>query len=162
MFFFYVNILYGIGKRGIMFNYLKKDKANRIITPVKNKGQSILEEDRFNYPGYNAQKKEAEGMVNYLRKPFAKKSITSIITSVMGLIFIAIAFKMNMYLRGNPNLTVSALAASSLLCAVTALVYGGLSFLEKNMKYFLAYLGIIIGGVQFILWIVIIIIGRRG
>lgn len=145
-----------------MFNYLRKDKSERFITPVKNKGQSILEEDRFNYPGYNAQKKEAEGMVNYLRKPLSKRSKMSFALSMIGLIFIAIAFKMNMDLEGNPDLTVCALAFSSLIFAIAGLIYGGLSFLEKNMKYLLAYLGIIVGGIQFILWIVIIIIGRRG
>lgn len=63
---------------------------------------------------------------------------------------------------GEAGLNVAAVCFCSILLALVSLVYGFLSFLEKEKKYILSRIGIGISGLLTVAWIVLIIIGFGG
>ena len=64
--------------------------------------------------------------------------------------------------KGQGELNVAAWAVSSFLFAVTALIYGGLAFLEKDKNYLLARIGMWMAGILLVLWICVIVVGVIG
>ena len=64
-----------------------------------------------------------------------------------------------LYCQGQGELNVAAWAVSSLVFALGALIYGGLSFLEKEKNYLLAKIGLWMAGGLTIFWICLILAG---
>ena len=63
---------------------------------------------------------------------------------------------------GNAELNVAAVCFCSFLIAIVSLIYGALSFLEKEKKYILSKIGMAVSGLLIIVWTVLIIIGFGG
>lgn len=147
-----------------MFDFLKKESKYRLLRPIDAKSKSILEEERFRYPEYDKEEEAQTDSykVNYLRKPIAKRSKMAILLASISVLFTWIAYNMVIAQRGLPSLTVSAMAFSSMLFAVTGLIYGILSFKEKDVKYMVSYIALGVAGSDLVLWLMIIFIGYRG
>ena len=76
--------------------------------------------------------------VSYIRKPFARRSFMAL------------------------GLAVAAVCFCSFLIAIVSLIYGALSFFEKEKKYILSKIGMAVSGFLVIVWAVLIIIGFGG
>ena len=142
-----------------MVFFLKKNKKDGLLHPIKSKGSSILEDEKFTYPEDRLKPEEDENRVNYLRKPHGEHGIMAALLSGVGLIWTILAVRLTLQLKGNPDLLVSAMAASSLLFSAAALVYSILSLRRKDVKHILAFGGILLGGGQLVLWLAVVVIG---
>ena len=100
--------------------------------------------------------------VSYIRKPFAKRSFLSLGLAVGALILGIIGIVSSVMAEGQAQLNVAAVCFCSLLISFFSLIYGVLSFFEKEKKYILSkiVMGISLGLI--ILWTVLIIIGIKG
>lgn len=138
-----------------------KDK-HRLLTPVKNKNSSILEEAKFTFPDDRKEAQtQGEGKISYVKKPMAKGSRTSLFCALISAAFLYAAFRMLLFTKGNPDMTVSALAFSSIVFSLSAIWFGASAFKDKTARYLLAFLGLGIGGAQFVIWMTVLILGYR-
>ncbi len=144
-----------------MFNYNRK--KYRFLTPVKKKSDdSILDRPEFMYPDTKSaknQRTDTSEMVNYLRKPRSEIGGTSLIAALMALVLTGISFRAMVLSLGNPPLYVSAIVLSAMILSAFALICGGLSFLDKNKDHLFSVLGISIGGLVLITWVITIMVG---
>lgn len=97
--------------------------------------------------------------ISYIKKPFAKRSLISLPVAVVALICLVVSLRLSVRLEGNGGLNVGAWGLSSLLFAITGLVYGGLSFTEKEKNYNLAKAGIVISSLLILFWLCMLIVG---
>ncbi len=97
--------------------------------------------------------------ISYVKKPFARKSLLSLALSVIALLLCAISLYLSIMTQGNGDINVGAWGLSSLLFTASALVYGGLSFLEQDKNYILAKISITVSGLLMLFWICMLIIG---
>ncbi|WP_024295984.1 hypothetical protein [Lacrimispora indolis] len=100
--------------------------------------------------------------VSYIRKPFAKRSFLSLGLAVGALALGIIGIVSAVMAEGQAQLNVAAVCFCSLVISLFSLVYGVLSFFEKEKKYILSKIGIGISAALVILWAVLIIIGIKG
>ncbi|MEY8356189.1 calcium:proton exchanger [Lachnospiraceae bacterium 54-53] len=100
--------------------------------------------------------------VSYIRKSFAKKSFLSLGLAIGALILGITGIVSSVMTGGQAQLNVAAVCFCSLVISLVSLVYGVLSFLEKEKKYILARIGMGISAALVILWSVLIIIGIKG
>ncbi|WP_349948596.1 calcium:proton exchanger [Lacrimispora sp. BS-2] len=100
--------------------------------------------------------------VSYIRKPFAKRSFLSLGLAIGALILGIIGIVSSVMAEGQAQLNVAAVCFCSLLISLFSLVYGVLSFFEKEKKYILSKIGMGISLGLIILWTVLIIIGIKG
>ena len=147
-----------------LFNFFEEDEdKKKIMAPVKTKGNAILEEAKFTFP--EDRKKPADNMdntlISYIKKPVAKGSIVSVFCAFIGTIFLYIAYYLNLFYKGSPDMTVSALGLSSFIFSSTALWYGIRSFKHKPARYWTSFLGIGLSGIQFFICVTIVFIGYR-
>ena len=145
-------------------NLFEKDEdRKKIMAPARTKGEAILEEAKFTFPEDRKKPMEDinENLINYIKKPMAKGGITSTFCAFIGLIFLYIAYYLNLFYKGSPDMTVSALGFSSFLFSASALWFGLRSFKNRPAKYWLSFLGVGIGGIQFVIWITVVFIGYR-
>ncbi len=132
------------------------------IKLFKKRNISILEEAKYNFPeDIENDKSDNKGFVNYIKKPLAPKSRLAFTYAAIGLICMAIAIRITFANLGNPDLTVSAFVFSSLIFSIAGMCYSVKSFLIKNSNYTLSYISMVLSGIQFLVWIMIIIIGQR-
>ncbi|WP_312443215.1 calcium:proton exchanger [Lacrimispora sp.] len=100
--------------------------------------------------------------VSYIRKPFAKRSFLSLGLAVGALVLGIIGIISSVMAEGQAQLNVAAVCFCSLLISIFSLVYGVLSFFEREKKYILSKIGMGISLGLIILWAVLIIIGVKG
>jgi hypothetical protein len=100
--------------------------------------------------------------VSYIRKPFAKRSFLSLGLAVGALVLGIIGIISSVMAEGQAQLNVAAVCFCSLLISIFSLVYGVLSFFEREKKYILSKIGMGISLGLIILWAVLIIIGIKG
>jgi len=132
----------------------------KFLTPVKEKDEKILNRPEFRAPEEDEKAPKDDGTkVNYLKKPVSERGKMSFILSMAGLVLFLAALFLTYRPRGNPSMTVSAIAMSSLIFSAVSVLYGVLAFLQKNRNYLFAWIGLCAGGVEFITWIVTIIVG---
>lgn len=106
--------------------------------------------------------RERRFKISYVKKPFAKNSLISLPLAAVALILGLIALRLSVAAQGSGGLNVGAWGISSLLFAVVGLIYGGLSFTEKEKNYNLAKAGIAACGLLILFWICMIIVGLWG
>lgn len=106
--------------------------------------------------------RERRFKISYIKKPFAKRSFICLPLAVVALAFGIVSLYLSVQLQGNGGLNVGAWGLSSLLFAVAGLVYGGLSFTEKEKNYNLAKIGTVISGLLILFWLCMIIVGLLG
>ena len=100
--------------------------------------------------------------ISYIRKPFARKSFVGLSFAAAALVCCIVSFTLSIRLQGNGGLNVAAWGFSSMVFSMVALVYGLLSFTEKEMNYILAKIAAGVGAVLMIFWICLVIVGLLG
>ena len=100
--------------------------------------------------------------MSYIRKPFAKRSFLSLGLAAGALALGVLGIASSVITAGQAQLNVAAVCFCSLVIAIVSIVYGVLSFFEKEKKYILSKIGLAISGAMVILWAVLIIIGIKG
>ena len=100
--------------------------------------------------------------ISYIRKPFAKRSLACLLLAAAALVLGIVSVALSVRLQGQGDLNVAAWGVSSLLFAIMALVYGGLSFLEKEKNYLLSRIGMWMAGALALLWLCVIAVGLIG
>lgn len=100
--------------------------------------------------------------ISYIRKPFARKSFVALPFAAASLACCVVSLYLSIRRQGDGGLNVAAWGLSSMIFSVVALVYGLLSFLEKEMNYILAKIAIGAGGILLVFWICLTIVGLFG
>jgi len=100
--------------------------------------------------------------ISYIKKPFARRSLVCLPAAVTALLLAAVSLGLSIRHAGQGELNVAAWGFSSLLFAAAGLYYGLTSFLEKEMNFLLAKIGVGISGVLLLFWICMTIVGLVG
>lgn len=100
--------------------------------------------------------------ISYIKKPFARRGKISLSLSLISLALCGVSLFLSVRQQGQGELSVAAWAVSSLIFAVAALIYGGLSFLEKDKNYRLTRIGMWLAGVMMVLWCCVTVVGVIG
>ena len=134
-------------------------KRKRIGTPFRRE-ENILDSDRF----LAAEDKvkfatSRSDMVDYMRRPFAKFALFMDLVAVVLLVF---AIRKVVENQGAPSTQVSAFALCSFLFAGAGFYYSMKSFKDGVARKSLSVITTLIGGVLFLLWFLIFILGIRG
>ncbi len=103
--------------------------------------------------------KFSKNRISYVKNPLARNSFLCLGLGIISLGLGAAAMCISVAAAGQGGLNTGALGFSSLLAALFSLWYGFLSFREKDRNYILARIGIGLGVVLTIVWLVIIITG---
>ena len=144
-----------------MFNYNRK--KYRFLTPVNKKNDdSILERPEFMYPDPKSgkdKKTDTTEMVNYLRKPRSEAGSTALFAAVVALLLTLLSGWLMVRSLGNPPLNVSAVAFSAMIFSAFAVLCGLFSFLERDKDHLFSLLGISIGGLVLVTWVITILMG---
>jgi len=96
--------------------------------------------------------------VSYIKKPFAKASLVAAGLAVVSLMLGAASIAFSYYTQGNVPLSVAALGFCSILTALASLIYGILSFFEKEKNYLLAKISLFGAGALIFVWVIIVVI----
>ncbi len=143
-----------------MFDFWKGKRKYRFLSPISKERRSILDEDIF-LDEEDREKQSNEKMVNYIRKPYAKQSMMTMILSMVSIVLTWFCLRINMQTLGNPGLNVSAMAFSSMLFSLAGLIYGVFCMMEKEVRKFFGILGFSLCAINFVTWLMIIIMGLR-
>lgn len=100
--------------------------------------------------------------ISYVKKPFARRSFISLPLAAAAFVFGAVSLYLSVRMQGSGGLNVGAWGFSSFVFSLAALIYGGLSFLEKEKNYVLARIGMILGGLLALFWICLTCVGLWG
>lgn len=104
----------------------------------------------------------AKYKVSYVKKPFAQRSIYSVILEGMALALLAGGLVISVRLEGKGGLNVAAMGFCSLLLSMVGIWYSLLAFMEKEKNYILAKIGLGVGIFLVIVWLVVIVMGLGG
>ena len=129
-------------------------KKKRIGIPFRRE-ENILDSDRF----LSAEDKvkfatSRKDMVDYMRRPFAKDAKFAL--------FMDIVVRKVIENQGAPSTQVSAFPLCSFLFAAAGFYYSLKSFKQGTARKSLSVITTIIGGVLFLLWCMIFILGITG
>lgn len=100
--------------------------------------------------------------ISYIKKPFAGKSFVALGFAAAALACCMVSIGLSIRQQGNGDMNVAAWGLSSIIFSVVALVYGLLSFLEKEKNYILAKISIGVGGLLLVLWFCLVLVGLLG
>ncbi|MEG0216086.1 MAG: calcium:proton exchanger [Hungatella sp.] len=100
--------------------------------------------------------------VSYVKKPLAPRSRIAIGLALAGAALLIAGVYASVRAMGAAELYVAAIGFCSLLVSVFAVWYGVASFYEKDMNYILAKIGIVIGTIVIVFWLLMMMIGMRG
>lgn len=100
--------------------------------------------------------------ISYIRKPFARRGRICLGTAVTALVLCIVSFTLSVRLQGQGEMNVAAWGVSSFIFSIAALIYGGLSFLEKEKNYLLSKIGMWLAGILIVLWICLTVVGVIG
>ena len=137
-------------------------KRKRIGTPFRRE-ENILESDRF----LSAEDKvkfatSRSDMVDYMKRPFAKDAKFALFMDLVAVVLLGFALRKVIENQGAPSIQVSAFALCSFLFAGAGFYYSIKSFKDGLARKSLSVITTLIGGVIFLLWFMIFILGIRG
>ncbi len=137
-------------------------KKKRIGIPFRRE-ENILDSDRF----LSAEDKvkfatSRKDMVDYMRRPFAKDAKFALFMDIVAVVLLVFAVRKVIENQGAPSTQVSAFALCSFLFAAAGFYYSLKSFKQGTARKTLSVITTIIGGVLFLLWCMIFILGIRG
>ena len=137
-------------------------KRKRIGTPVRRE-ENILDSDRF----LSAEDKvkfatSRSDMVDYMKRPFAKDAKFALFMDLVAVVLLGFALRKVIENQGAPSIQVSAFALCSFLFAGAGFYYSIKSFKDGLARKSLSVITTLIGGVIFLLWFMIFILGIRG
>jgi len=137
-------------------------KKKRIGIPFRRE-ENILDSDRF----LSAEDKVKfatirKDMVDYMRRPFAKDAKFALFMDIVAVVLLVFAVRKVIENQGAPSTQVSAFALCSFLFAAAGFYYSLKSFKQGTARKSLSVITTIIGGVLFLLWCMIFILGITG
>ena len=137
-------------------------KRKRIVTPFRRE-ENILDSDRF----LSAEDKvkfatSRSDMVDYMKRPFAKDAKFALFMDLVAVVLLGFALRKVIENQGAPSIQVSAFALCSFLFAGAGFYYSIKSFKDGLARKSLSVITTLIGGVIFLLWFMIFILGIRG
>ena len=137
-------------------------KKKRIGIPFRRE-ENILDSDRF----LSAEDKvkfatSRKDMVDYMRRPFAKDAKFALFMDIVAVVLLIFAVRKVIENQGAPSTQVSAFALCSFLFAAAGSYYSLKSFKQGTARKSLSVITTIIGGVLFLLWFMIFILGITG
>ena len=137
-------------------------KKKRIGIPFRRE-ENILDSDRF----LSAEDKvkfatSRKDMVDYMRRPFAKDAKFALFMDIVAVVLLVFAVRKVIENLGAPSTQVSAFALCSFLFAAAGFYYSLKSFKQGTARKSLSVITTIIGGVLFLLWLMIFILGITG
>ena len=137
-------------------------KKKRIGIPFRRE-ENILDSDRF----LSAEDKvkfatSRKDMVDYMRRPFAKDAKFALFIDIVAVVLLIFAVRKVIENQGAPSTQVSAFALCSFLFAAAGFYYSLKSFKQGTARKSLSVITTIIGGVLFLLWCMIFILGITG
>lgn len=137
-------------------------KKKRIGIPFRRE-ENILDSDRF----LSAEDKikfatSRKDMVDYMRRPFARDAKFALLLDIIAVVLLIFAVRRVIENQGAPSTQVSAFALCSFLFATLGFYYSIKSFKQGAARKSLSVVTMIVGGVLFLLWFMIFILGIRG
>ena len=137
-------------------------KKKRIGIPFRRE-ENILDSDRF----LSAEDKvkfatSRKDMVDYMRRPFAKDAKFALFMDIVAVVLLVFAVRKVIENQGAPSTQVSAFALCSFLFAAAGFYYSMKSFKQGTARKSLSVVTTILGGVLFLLWLMIFILGITG
>ena len=137
-------------------------KKKRIGIPFRRE-ENILDSDIF----LSAEDKvkfatSRKDMVDYMRRPFAKDAKFALFMDIIAVVLLVFAVRKVIENQGAPSTQVSAFALCSFLFAAAGFYYSLKSFKQGTARKSLSVITTIIGGVLFLLWFMIFILGITG
>ena len=137
-------------------------KNKRIGIPFRRE-ENILDSDIF----LSAEDKvkfatSRKDMVDYMRRPFAKDAKFALFMDIVAVVLLVFAVRKVIENQGAPSTQVSAFALCSFLFAAAGFYYSLKSFKQGTARKSLSVITTIIGGVLFLLWFMIFILGIAG
>ncbi|EJZ70527.1 hypothetical protein [Lachnoanaerobaculum sp. OBRC5-5] len=137
-------------------------KKKRIGIPFRRE-ENILDSDIF----LSAEDKvkfatSRKDMVDYMRRPFAKDAKFALFMDIVAVVLLVFAVRKVIENQGAPSTQVSAFALCSFLFAAAGFYYSLKSFKQGTARKSLSVITAIIGGVLFLLWFMIFILGIAG
>ena len=137
-------------------------KKKRIGIPFRRE-ENILDSDRF----LSAEDKvkfatSRKDMVDYMRRPFAKDAKFALFMDIVAVVLLILAVRKVIENQGAPSTQVSAFALCSFLFAAAGFYYSLKSFKQGTARKSLSVVTTILGGVLFLLWLMIFILGITG
>ena len=137
-------------------------KKKRIGIPFRRE-ENILDSDRF----LSAEDKvkfatSRKDMVDYMRRPFAKDAKFALFMDFVAVVLLVFAVRNVIENQGAPSTQVSAFGLCSCLFAAAGFYYSLKSFKQGTARKSLSVITTIIGGVLFLLWCMIFILGITG
>ena len=137
-------------------------KKKRIGIPFRRE-ENILDSDIF----LSAEDKakfatSRKDMVDYMRRPFAKDAKFALFMDIVAVVLLIFAVRKVIENQGAPSTQVSAFALCSFLFAAAGFYYSLKSFKQGTARKSLSVITTIIGGVLFLLWFMIFILGITG
>ena len=137
-------------------------KKKRIGIPFRRE-ENILDSDIF----LSAEDKvkfatSRKDMVDYMRRPFAKDAKFALFMDIVAVVLLVFAVRKVIENQGAPSTQVSAFALCSFLFAAAGFYYSLKSFKQGTARKSLSVITTIIGGVLFLLWLMIFILGITG
>ena len=137
-------------------------KKKRIGIPFRRE-ENILDSDIF----LSAEDKvkfatSRKDMVDYMRRPFAKDAKFALFMDIVAVVLLVFAVRKVIENQGAPSTQVSAFALCSFLFAAAGFYFSLKSFKQGTARKSLSVITTIIGGVLFLLWFMIFILGIAG
>ena len=137
-------------------------KKKRIGIPFRRE-ENILDSDIF----LSAEDKvkfatSRKDMVDYMRRPFAKDAKFALFMDIVAVVLLVFSVRKVIENQGAPSTQVSAFALCSFLFAAAGFYYSLKSFKQGTARKSLSVITTIIGGVLFLLWFMIFILGIAG
>ena len=137
-------------------------KKKRIGIPFRRE-ENILDSDIF----LSAEDKikfatSRKDMVDYMRRPFAKDAKFALFMDIVAVVLLVFAVRKVIENQGAPSTQVSAFALCSFLFAAAGFYYSLKSFKQGTARKSLSVVTTILGGVLFLLWLMIFILGITG
>lgn len=100
--------------------------------------------------------------ISYIKKPLAKKSFICLGLATVALTCALNSLRISVVMQGDGGPNVGAWGLSSLLFASASMAYGSLSFQEKEKKYILSKIGIVVSGLTLVFWVCMLVVGIFG
>ena len=101
-------------------------------------------------------------MVDYMKRPFAKDAKFALFMDLVAVVLLGFALRKVIENQGAPSIQVSAFALCSFLFAGAGFYYSIKSFKDGLARKSLSVITTLIGGVIFLLWFMIFILGITG
>ena len=144
------------------YRQMMADPEARRRMKEKEEARKRLEERRKRKEQNIREMKEASAnRVSYVRKPLAKHSLWAAGFLAVSILFGAAGIYGGVVTQGQAALQAAAFGLCSMVLAITAVWYGGLSFMEKEKNYLLARIVMVIGIAVLLGWLFAVGKGMR-